>query len=471
MSGPSRHGRPLLGGAVILAGLALRVAASTGQGYLGEDGDLFEWRLATHRALTHGIHSVYEANRRNDPALTGRVWTGGYFINTPPVLLYLRTAAAASYRALDRAGFELWDSRLNFEELDAGELAFRLERSRWFTLGLKLPGIVADALICWALYLAGSVVGRSTGVAAAAAYSLNPAVIYNTAFWGQSDSVWIALVAASLGLLHRRRVVAAASAYTLAALTKPQALAFAPLVVVLAAARVPRRLGRAGLAVAGTCLLVFLPFLLGGTFLSTLAALWRSTVGGEPYLSCNAANLWLLLDGGRGFATSDTIVLAGPLTARGLGILMLLVCSLLVAAQLPPRGEPVPERLFFAAAVTTLAFFTLGTELHENHLIAVLPFLALAALADGRLWIAFGFLTITIQANLILFDQAALLRLGGTHWPVRGLAVAVAVVHTAGLPVLWARYLRGFSAPRRLETFPRVYPPSSIGDTARGRLS
>ncbi len=39
---------------------------------------------------------------------------------------------------------------------------------------------------------------------------------------------------------------------------------------------------------------------------------------------------------------------------------------------------------------------------------------------------------------------------------------------------LWARLIsKAFQAgaPRRLETFPRVYPPSSIGDTARGRLS
>ena len=442
MTGFRRAARPVLGGAVLLAGLALRLAVSTGSGYLGEDGDLFEWRLATHRALTHGLHTVYEVNRQNDPAFTGREWAGGYFINTPPVLLYLRTAVAAAYRALDRPGFELWDWQLNFEELGVGDLDARLERSRWFTVGLKLPGVVADALIGWLLYGMGSAISRNTGVAAAAAYSLNPAVIYNTAFWGQSDAVWIALVMASLALLRQGRAEAAASAYTLAALTKPQALAFAPLVVVLVAARASRRLWRFGLAAACTFVLVFLPFLWGGTFLSTLEALWRSTFGGEPYLSCNAANLWLLLDGGRGFGTSDTIALAGPLTARGLGLLMFLACSLFVAAQLPPRGAPVPERLFFAAAVTTLAFFAFGTELHENHLLAVLPFLALAALADGRLWIAFGLLTVTIQANLVVFDPAALSRLHGLHWPVRGLTIAAAVLHTLVFAALLAFYLR-----------------------------
>jgi len=461
VTGSRRWARPVLGGAVLLAGLALRLAVSTGSGYLGEDGDLFEWRLATHRALTRGPHTVYEVNRENDPAFTGREWAGGYFINTPPVLLYLRTAVAAAYRALDRPGFELWDWQLNFEELGPGDLGARLERSRWFTVGLKLPGIVADALICWTLYLMGSAVGRNTGVAAAAAYSLNPAVIYNTASWGQSDAVWIALVASSLGLLRRDRVEAGASAYTLAALTKPQALAFAPLVVVLVASRATRRLGRAGLAAAGTFLLVFLPFLWGGTFLSTLEALWRSTIGGEPYLSCNAANLWLLLDGGSGFGTSDTISLAGPLTARALGLVLFLACAVLVAARVPPRGEPEAPRLALAAAVTTLASFAFGTELHENHLIAVLPFLALAALAYGRLWIAFGLLTATIQANLVLFDQAALLRLGGAHWPVRGLAVAAALLHTLAFAVLLAFYLRNRTGRRSTRSCQDAAPRSA----------
>lgn len=427
----------LLAGALILAGTAVRLWVATGPGYLGQDGDLYEWRLATHRAISEGLHTVYERNRRNDPALTGRAWTGDYFFNMPPVLLYLRIVPALAYRAVDRSGFELWDSGLNFHALEAGDLPERLARSRWFTVALKLPGIVADALIALALYLSSSAFGPSARLAAVACYTLNPAIVYNSAFWGQGDPVWIALVAASFFLLARGRPAAAATAYTLAALTKPQALAFAPLLAALLARRGSRTLAGPALAAGATFLVVFLPFILRGSFVETVGTIWRSTFGGEPYLSCGAANLWFLVDGGRIFGTSDTIRMLGPLTARGLGLLAFLAGAVAIARRAPVRDAGGLAWLFLAAAVTSLAFFAFSTELHENHLIAVLAFLGFAAPADARLWWIFGALSLTIQANLLVFDEFAMARVQPLlgWWSGRPLAVAVALVQTAALPI------------------------------------
>lgn len=431
----------LLAGAVILAGVAVRLWVATGPGYLGQDGDLFEWRPATDRALSEGIHTVYLSNRQNDPALSGKPWEGGWFINLPPVLLYLRTAAASAARRIDPAGSALWDSRVSFHELEARDLSERLSRSRTLTRALKLPGIVADALIALALFVSGSVRSAGLGLAAAAAYSLNPAVVYNTGFWGQGDAVWIALVCASLGLLVRGKPSSAACAMTLAALTKPQAVAFLPLLVVLLARRGWRTLAGPALAAGATFLLVFLPFMLRGTLFETIRAIWTSTFGGEPYLSCGAANLWLLVDGGRSFGTQDAVRLAGPLTARSLGVLVFLVSAFVIARQAAKWNTPDTQRLLLAAAVTNLAFFAFCTELHENHLIAVLAFLPFAAPADARLWWAFGTISLSIQANLVLFDEFAMARLQGplgTPWSVPQLAVVAALIQTAALPVVWA---------------------------------
>jgi hypothetical protein len=432
---------------VVVAGALARLWVATGPGYLGQDGDLYEWRPATARALRDGIHTVYLVNRQNDPAQSGEPWQGGWFINLPPVLLYLRTGAAAAARRLDPAGAALWDANDSFHDLEGGELRERLSRSATLTRCLKLPGILADALIGLALFISGSSRGGALGFAAAAAYSLNPAVVYNTGFWGQADGVWIALVCASLALLVRERPAAAACALTLAVLTKPQALAFAPLVALLLARRGARALAGPTLAAAATFLLVFLPFVLHGTFVETLAAILRSTFGGEPYLSCGAANLWFLVDGGRSFGTRDTTGLLGPLTPRDLGVLLFLASAIAIARRAPDRGASAFARLSLAAAVTSLAFFAFGTELHENHLVAVLAFLPFAAPADARLWWLLGALSLAVQANLVLFDEFAMARLQAFAGPLVSssapLAVAVAAIQTAALPVAWALFRSG----------------------------
>jgi hypothetical protein len=209
-----------------------------------------------------------------------------------------------------------------------------------------------------------------------------------------------------------------------------------------------RRGGRAlagpALVAAATFLVVFLPFILHGTFVETLAAILRSTFGGEPYLSCGAANLWFLVDGGRSFAKSDTIRLLGPLTPRGLGLLLFLASAVAIARRAPDRGAGAYARLSLAAAVTGLAFFAFGTELHENHLIALLAFLPFAAPADARLWWLLGALSLAVQANLVLFDEFAMSRVeavvGPLAWSVPRLAVVVAAIQTAALPVAWALF-------------------------------
>ncbi len=98
--------------------------------------------------------------------------------------------------------------------------------------------------------------------------------------------------------MSRGRVSVAWTALALGCLTKPQAWAFGPLLLGWSLLRFPRREWiRAAGAAAAVTLLVFLPFLLHGTLNASLEALFRSTLGGEPFVSCNGANLWWLLAG------------------------------------------------------------------------------------------------------------------------------------------------------------------------------
>jgi hypothetical protein len=274
---------------------------------------------------------------------------------------------------------------------------------------------------------------------------MNPGIIFDTAFWGQHDALAASLVALALALIHRGRLEAGFVAYALAALSKPQAGAFALLILALGLARFPlRRVVVASLAALGATTLVFLPFLMHGTFGLSVVALWRSTLGGEPFLSCNANNLWWLVTGGNGYAHRDDAHLPGAVTARGLGLLALLASNALVIWRLGSAKDRDGSRTFLAAAVVGMSFFTLATELHENHMMAVLPLVAFAFPADRRLFAVFATLSVTFFLNMALFDSAATnpaVAWLGAPIPVRGLSLVVAAVNTATWIALWVLFL------------------------------
>ncbi len=97
-----------------------------------------------------------------------------------------------------------------------------------FLLLLKLPAILADTVAAWLIYrLCARHITQAAGVAIAALYAFNPAVILNSAIWGQVDGVLTLLVLAALLLLEHRPALSAAC-FAAALLVKPQALIFAP---------------------------------------------------------------------------------------------------------------------------------------------------------------------------------------------------------------------------------------------------
>ena len=60
--------------------------------------------------------------------------------------------------------------------------------------------------------------------------------------------------------------------------------------------------------------------------------------------------------------------------------------------------------VFDAAAYTAFAFFMGMTQIHENHMYAVFPLLAVAAALNWRLWPLYAVLALTWCANMLLHD-------------------------------------------------------------------
>ena len=112
---------------------------------------------------------------------------------------------------------------------------------------VKIPGMLADIGVGWLLFVicrrwGGELLGRAAdarrelsgetlGLIAAAIYLFNPGTLFNSAVWGQVDSVGALVLLVTLYLLARGRTEAAAVAAVVAMLVKFQFAFLVPIVV------------------------------------------------------------------------------------------------------------------------------------------------------------------------------------------------------------------------------------------------
>ena len=231
---------------------------------------------------------------------------------------------------------------------------------------------------------------------------MNPAGLFDAAFWGQPDAVHAIFLLIGIWLIEKDRPLAAGLFVGLAAATKPQAWALFPFLAYVCLRRfgLPRSVGL-GLTAALAVIVVCLPYFVYGTFgeLLTLPKLIAETM---PVASANAHNIWWLATGGSQDFAPDTEAFLGPITYRqaALGL------ALLVMAYAIWRTDPWATRGGLATIAAYLAFgwFLVTTRAHENHSFMVLPLLAMALPRSGFLVATFALISLTLFANMVLHD-------------------------------------------------------------------
>ncbi|MDQ4035782.1 MAG: phospholipid carrier-dependent glycosyltransferase, partial [Chloroflexota bacterium] len=321
------------------------------------------------------------------------------------------------------------------------------------TRGLvKLPGILADGGVAWLVFVVcrrwgGELVDRlrfsvrpqTLGIVAAAIYLFNPGTIFDSAVWGQIDSVGTLILLATIYALARGWTEVAAFGAVLALLVKFQFAFLVPVVAVVGLRR--HLLGRSSdpehdglrdplrvltsLAIGVLTLAVLmLPF--GMTLYAPLA-------GGDPRgllgilpaadpsssligkfaeaattydgLTVNAFSMWRNPWSGLGdtFQRGDdgAIGLAvGSLALSWQQVgTMLFVAAALLALVLVARRDDLTG-ILLASLLIAVAFFVLPTRVHERYLF---PALALAAplVLSGRAWPwAYAALSLVFFANI-----------------------------------------------------------------------
>ncbi|MCX6030459.1 MAG: hypothetical protein NT169_14320 [Chloroflexi bacterium] len=386
----------------------------------GDHDNFIAFKMMLENVTTRGVAAAYEI----DPVI------GAY----PPVHHYLLAIPGHLYRLFISPEFDVASQRLNFI--------------------MKQPTILLDMLIAvTVLVYALRRTSPRRALLIGAAYAFNPGIIYTTSYNGQlGDPLYALFVTLAVAGLLAGQAASTGAATALAVLTKPQASAFLPFLLVGALRRLPvKTLPRAFAAGALVSLAVLTPFLLTGT-VGHLIRTVSTTIGHGPRIVSNAFNIWWLWGWGNAWQIKDTGTLLGPVTYRttGLALFFGVAYGLALWKLWTPRktGE-----VALLAGFVGLAFFMLPTEIHENYLFPLFGLLALAAVHDRRAWFLDAILAITWFFNLATTD-VTLMRPLMKAWPAAAAVqfpfqVGLAVINVAVLTV-WGYWVWRMGRPEKV---------------------
>ncbi|WP_055106494.1 phospholipid carrier-dependent glycosyltransferase [Paenibacillus ihumii] len=234
----------------------------------------------------------------------------------------------------------------------------------------KLPSILADLAAGCLLYRAGrGKFGDRAGWALAVMYLFNPAVLINSAGWGQADAFYTFFLIGSLMALSERRLERSAVWLAIAVLIKPQTFIFAPVwLLALLYYRSWKRIAVSVLLGAGVAALLALPFFWNAGGLPALIDLYKTTLASYPYASVNAFNLYTLF--GHNWVPLDERWLLLPFRVWGM-LFIVSAVAYAVYISLRRRGQDLSKTFFIALALIVIVFVA-GTKMHERYMFPAL---------------------------------------------------------------------------------------------------
>ena len=208
-----------------------------------------------------------------------------------------------------------------------------------------------------------------TSLLVASLYAFNPAIIFNSAIWGQLDAIYTFLLLVSLVLALTSKPKLSIVFLVLSLLTKPQSIAIAPLILFLIFKKhdVKTMLTSLFIGIA-TLFVVIIPFEWSNpvVFLSNI---YLGAFQGYAYTTVNAFNLWAL--GGLWIRETVFLFMIGWMLFGALVIFSLYVLQ----KRFSVSGELLA---IFIAFTLILGFFMFPTRIHERYLFPALSILTLA---------------------------------------------------------------------------------------------
>lgn len=298
------------------------------------------------------------------------MYRGGFFLDYPPGYLYALWLAGTIARHAGASGAAL---RVIVE---SPALAFDLALGALMFIFVRRSGRPAAAWIAM-LFVA-----------------LNPALLFDTVIWGQSDCVMTTILLLSVVMMLEREAELAWALMALAIIVKPQALMLIPVLALWTLLRVDfKAWWRSALGFAVVIVVAVAPFQVSHPW-SWLPDLYISTAAYYHETSVNAFNFMALIGGLR---QNDA---GGILGISYFAIGMALLAPVYGFAAWALWRNPSRRNLLFAAFVALFGFFMFAPRMHERYLYPAVVFAVPLALEEPPMFAAFALLTLTCLFNL-----------------------------------------------------------------------
>ncbi len=316
------------------------------------------------------------------------VWSASW-PNQPPGTMYLFAAIAKVYQFIVQICW--W---LNLRVAIFPSFIFPFLDFKFHIVLLKIPFLFADLGIGWLIYRILFSLSKSKKEASwgAVLFLFNPPLIYNSAVWGQTDSLVNFLALLALWLIYKQEYYYGVLAFGLSLYFKLSLIIWLPILLLIFLFRRAWKslFAVTFLALAGIILLS-LPFVGGNCPLFWLWHLYHDKVFAHQgaMLSGNAFNLWTLLYG-VSLSLKDTISFLGVPT-RLLGQIAASFLVLIISFRFWLRAKKtkviVLEDVLLAVMLISFAVFLFLTGMHERYLYPLFAPLAILVVRKKlRLW-------------------------------------------------------------------------------------
>jgi Gpi18-like mannosyltransferase len=333
---------------------------------------------------------------------------------------------------------------------------------------VKMPSIAFDVALILAVYYAtAALVGDRSDAAhlpliSAAVIAFQPAVLYDSAVWAQTDSAITAAMLGAIVLAHSARPAWAGACYALGLAVKPHPVIVGPILLLALLRRGGVRAALvAGAAVLAVAAIIVGPWILHGDLARIIDVYQLLFSKDHSRLSELAWNVWWIFDYAADPRPGTQI--AGPLTFRMVGLALSAGATLLAVAY--AAGTPGLRFALIAAAYQAFAFYALPIASHERYLYPFLAFLLPVAVIDRRwLWL---YVPLSATFFLNLFVVAPPIAGLADRWVYNAFGPSIAVANMVMFAAFTVVLARGTAESywrpgQRLGLDARHVPASSI---------
>lgn len=248
----------------------------------------------------------------------------------------------------------------------------------------KLPAVIADMITGYLVYrIASRKTDKVFSAILSGMYLLCPAIILDSAVWGQTDAVFTLFIVIMCYLVTEKKLVASYFVFAVAILIKPQSLILTPVLICAIIDQVFlenfnwKKFFRNLLL--GLCAILMIGILIMPFGFKEALSQYTDTLGSYEYATINAYNIWTVF----GLNWASQYGKAFGITYQNLGTIAI-VAIVALSIYVSIKCKKKESKYYFIGALIVTSVFTFSVRMHERYLFPAMILLLLCYVCDAR---------------------------------------------------------------------------------------